>query len=60
MGDTIETAQHFIYVQVFLNVPLRVPLTPFPAPRFIFAVSQANTYFSSPNQLTLWTPSRHV
>ena len=40
MGDTIETAQHFIYVSVFFNTPRASPLTPFPAPRFIFAVSQ--------------------
>ena len=56
MGDTIETAQQFIYVQVFFNTPPPLPLTPFPAPRFIFAVSQANV-----NPLTKQlTPSRHV
>lgn len=44
MGDTIETAQHFIYVQVFFNASLRALLTPFSAPRFIFVVSQASPH----------------
>lgn len=44
MGDAIETAQHFIYVQVFFNSLLRFLLTLFPARRFIFAVSHPNVH----------------
>lgn len=44
MGDTIETAQHFIYVQVFFKPSLRAPLTLFLAPKFIFAVSPVNVH----------------